>query len=129
MAPKESQDAIKEFGRPEYEGWLAQFPHTQSPPSAQVEVQDLGPQVGARRQSSTHVLVQRADTPPRRGVHLDLHRQSHEPRFQRVAAGGRDAPLRGRRRQAFAALNELTDHQRGEFIALLGPSVAANPRR
>jgi putative spermidine/putrescine transport system substrate-binding protein len=38
MAPKESQDAIKEFGRPEYEGWLAQFPHTQSlPPSAQVE--------------------------------------------------------------------------------------------
>ena len=27
MAPKESQDAIKEFGRPEYEGWLAQYPH------------------------------------------------------------------------------------------------------
>ena len=27
MAPKESQDVIKEFGRPEYEGWLAQFPH------------------------------------------------------------------------------------------------------
>ena len=26
MAPKESQDAIKEFGRPEYEGWLAQYP-------------------------------------------------------------------------------------------------------
>jgi len=38
MAPKESQDAIKEFGRPEYEGWLTQFPHTQSlPPKAQVE--------------------------------------------------------------------------------------------
>ena len=32
MAPKESQDAIKEFGRPEYEGWLAQFPHTQPLP-------------------------------------------------------------------------------------------------
>jgi putative spermidine/putrescine transport system substrate-binding protein len=29
MAPKESQDVLKEFGRPEYEGWLAQFPHTQ----------------------------------------------------------------------------------------------------
>jgi putative spermidine/putrescine transport system substrate-binding protein len=27
MAPKESQDAIKEFGRPEYEAWLAQYPH------------------------------------------------------------------------------------------------------
>ena len=27
LAPKESQDVIKEFGRPEYEGWLAQFPH------------------------------------------------------------------------------------------------------
>jgi len=38
MAPKESQDAIKEYGRPEYEGWLAQFPHTQSlEPKAQVE--------------------------------------------------------------------------------------------
>ena len=30
MAPKESQDAIKEYGRPEYEGWLKEFPHTQS---------------------------------------------------------------------------------------------------
>jgi len=27
MAPKDSQDAIKEFGRPEYEQWLAQYPH------------------------------------------------------------------------------------------------------
>jgi len=27
MAPKESQDAIKEFGRPEYEAWLTQYPH------------------------------------------------------------------------------------------------------
>jgi len=27
MAPKESQDAIKEFGRPEYDAWLAEFPH------------------------------------------------------------------------------------------------------
>ena len=30
MAPKESQDAIKEFGRPEYDKWLKEFPHTQS---------------------------------------------------------------------------------------------------
>ena len=30
MAPKASQDAIKEFGRPEYDKWLAEFPHTQS---------------------------------------------------------------------------------------------------
>jgi len=30
MAPKESQDAIKEFGRPEYDKWLSEFPHTQS---------------------------------------------------------------------------------------------------
>ena len=38
MAPKESQDAINEFGRPEYEGWLKEFPQTQSlPPAAQVE--------------------------------------------------------------------------------------------
>lgn len=29
LAPKESQDVLKEFGRPEYDGWLAQFPHAQ----------------------------------------------------------------------------------------------------
>src|SRR6476661_1079271 len=29
MAPKESQDVIKEFGRAEYEGWIAKFPHAQ----------------------------------------------------------------------------------------------------
>jgi putative spermidine/putrescine transport system substrate-binding protein len=27
MAPKESQDVLKEFGRAEYDGWLAGFPH------------------------------------------------------------------------------------------------------
>jgi putative spermidine/putrescine transport system substrate-binding protein len=27
MAPKESQDAIREYGRPEYDKWLAEFPH------------------------------------------------------------------------------------------------------
>jgi putative spermidine/putrescine transport system substrate-binding protein len=38
MAPKESQDAIKEFGRAEYDGWLKEFPQTQSlPPDAQVK--------------------------------------------------------------------------------------------
>ena len=30
MAPKDSQDAINEYGRPEYEQWLKEFPHTQS---------------------------------------------------------------------------------------------------
>ena len=29
MAPQESQDVLREFGRPEYEGWLTQFPHVQ----------------------------------------------------------------------------------------------------
>jgi putative spermidine/putrescine transport system substrate-binding protein len=29
MAPKESQDVIKEFGRPEYEQWFVQNPQTQ----------------------------------------------------------------------------------------------------
>jgi len=38
MAPKESQDAINEYGRPEYAAWLTQFPHTQSlDAKAQVE--------------------------------------------------------------------------------------------
>src|SRR5207247_11369523 len=51
MAPKESQDAIKEFGRPEYEGWLKEFPHTQSlPPKAQVEAFRIwDQQVGAQK--------------------------------------------------------------------------------
>lgn len=51
MAPKESQDALKEFGRPEYEGWLAQFPHTQSlEPKAQVEAFRIwDEQVGAKK--------------------------------------------------------------------------------
>jgi len=51
MAPKESQDAIKEFGRPEYDKWLGEFPHTQSlPPSAQVEAFRIwDQQVGAQK--------------------------------------------------------------------------------
>jgi putative spermidine/putrescine transport system substrate-binding protein len=51
MAPKESQDAIREYGRPEYEGWLSQFPHTQSlEPKAQVEAFRIwDQQVGAQK--------------------------------------------------------------------------------
>ncbi len=50
MAPKESQDAVKEFGRAEYDKWLSEFPHTQSlPPSAQVEAFRIwDQQVGAK---------------------------------------------------------------------------------
>ena len=51
MAPKESQDAIKEYGRPEYEQWLKEFPHTQSlEAKAQVEMFRLwDQQVGAQK--------------------------------------------------------------------------------
>jgi len=36
MAPRESQDVLKEFGRPEYDTWLAKFPHTQPLDSKQM---------------------------------------------------------------------------------------------
>ena len=51
MAPKESQDLIKEYGRPEYEKWLAEFPHTQSlEAKAQVEAFRIwDQQVGAQK--------------------------------------------------------------------------------
>ena len=51
MAPKESQEVIKEYGRPEYEAWLKDFPHTQSlPPAAQVEAFKIwDQQVGAQK--------------------------------------------------------------------------------
>ena len=51
MAPKESQDAINEFGRPEYEQWLKEFPHTQSlEAKGQVEMFRLwDQQVGAQK--------------------------------------------------------------------------------
>ncbi|GMU70833.1 MAG: extracellular solute-binding protein [Burkholderiales bacterium] len=50
MAPQASQDAIKEFGRPEYAEWIAKFPHTQSlPPKAQVDAFRIwDQQVGAK---------------------------------------------------------------------------------
>ena len=51
MAPKESQDAIREYGRPEYEKWLAEFPHTQSlEPKAQVDAYRIwDQQIGAQK--------------------------------------------------------------------------------
>jgi putative spermidine/putrescine transport system substrate-binding protein len=51
MAPKEIQDAIKEFGRPEYDQWLKEFPHTQSlEAKAQVEMFRIwDQQVGAAK--------------------------------------------------------------------------------
>jgi len=51
MAPKESQDAIREYGRAEYEKWLAEFPHTQSlEPKAQVEAYRIwDQQIGAQK--------------------------------------------------------------------------------
>jgi len=51
MAPKESQDALKEYGRPEYDGWLAKFPHTTSlDAKAQVEAFRIwDQQVGAQK--------------------------------------------------------------------------------
>jgi putative spermidine/putrescine transport system substrate-binding protein len=51
MAPKESQESLKEFGRPEYDKWLAEFPHTQSlTPAAQVEAFRIwDQQVGAQK--------------------------------------------------------------------------------
>jgi putative spermidine/putrescine transport system substrate-binding protein len=51
MAPKESQDLINEFGRPEYAKWLSEFPHTQSlEAKGQVEMFRLwDQQVGASK--------------------------------------------------------------------------------
>ena len=51
LAPKDSQDAINEFGRPEYEKWLAQFPHTQSlEAKPQVDAYRIwDEQIGARK--------------------------------------------------------------------------------
>ena len=51
MAPKESQEVLKEFGRAEYEGWLKEFPHTQSlEPKVQVEAFRIwDQQVGAQK--------------------------------------------------------------------------------
>ncbi|APW36101.1 ABC transporter substrate-binding protein [Rhodoferax koreense] len=50
LAPQASQDVLKKFGRPEYDGWLAQFPHaTPLEPKAMVDAfrrwdQEIGTQ-------------------------------------------------------------------------------------
>jgi putative spermidine/putrescine transport system substrate-binding protein len=51
MAPAESQKAIQEYGRPEYDKWLSEFPHTQSlEAKAQVEAFRMwDQQVGAAK--------------------------------------------------------------------------------
>ncbi len=51
MAPAASQALIKEFGRPEYEKWFAEFPHTQSlEAKAQVDAFRIwDQQVGAQK--------------------------------------------------------------------------------
>ncbi|HLW12057.1 MAG TPA: extracellular solute-binding protein [Casimicrobiaceae bacterium] len=51
MATKESQDLIKEYGRPEYDQWLKEFPHTQSlEAKGQVEMFRIwDQQVGAQK--------------------------------------------------------------------------------
>jgi putative spermidine/putrescine transport system substrate-binding protein len=51
MAPKESQDLINEYGRPEYDKWLKEFPHTQSlDAKGQVEMFRIwDQQVGAQK--------------------------------------------------------------------------------
>lgn len=51
LAPKASQDAINEFGRPEYAKWLAEYPHTQSLlPKAQVDAYRIwDEQIGAKK--------------------------------------------------------------------------------
>ncbi|MFI4887418.1 MAG: ABC transporter substrate-binding protein, partial [Burkholderiales bacterium] len=51
MAPKESQDLINEYGRPEYAEWLKEFPQTQSlEAKGQVEMFRIwDQQVGAQK--------------------------------------------------------------------------------
>ena len=51
MAPKESQDAIKEYGRPEYDGWLAAVSaYPVAAPKAQVDAFRIwDQQVGAQK--------------------------------------------------------------------------------
>ena len=140
MAPKESQDAIKEYGRPEYEGWLsAVSAHTQSlaAQGAGRSVPHLGP-AGRRTEDEVSVVGHAAPATllPRRGSGTaDVervervsgnvsHRIAMKHDFQRTEARSRHrASFAGAGGHAFAALNELTlTVRRGEFIALLGPS-------
>lgn len=52
MAPAESQAVLKEFGRPQYEKWIAEFPHEISlPPTAMVAAfRRWDEQIGAAKQ-------------------------------------------------------------------------------
>ena len=55
MAPKESQDVLKEFGRAEYDGWIAKFPHTQPLDSKRWSMRSAsGTSRSARRRRSEH---------------------------------------------------------------------------
>jgi ABC-type multidrug transport system fused ATPase/permease subunit len=111
LAPKESQDVIKEFGRAEYDDWLAQFPARRA---ARLQghgrgVPPLGP---GHRRAQDQVI---------RGAHCACLTSD----FSEPQARWRHAPLsaarQGRRRAT--ALDALSlDGARGEFIALLGPS-------
>src|SRR5437763_16051057 len=99
MALKESQDAIKEYGRPEYEGWLKEVPHTQSlPPKAQVEAFRIrDQQVGAQKTKEV----------------------KHD--FSELRLDGVTRRFAGSGAAAFAALSDLTMTIRsGEFVALIG---------
>ncbi len=91
MAPKESQDAIKEFGRPEYEGWLARVPaHAVARrQGAGRSVPDLGP--AGRRAEDEVARTRSCSAAPsalasRRRPDARLDRRSHEARLQRTAA-------------------------------------------
>ena len=128
MAPQESQDVIKEFGRPEYDGWLAKFPHAQ-PLDAKAQVEAFriwDQQVGAAEDEVGCCAVDNrrapcaADWSTRvysiRDMNSNLQRTS--PRQRSRADFGNPSCA-----SAVAALRELNlTVKRGEFIALLGPS-------
>ena len=105
MAPPESQAAIKEFGRPEYEKWIAENPIELplQPEQMVVAFRMWDEQVGG-----SEAQVNRSEGP---AMTIALS-QFDEVRLDRVS---RD----------FGALNALRDVsltiRRGEFIALLGP--------
>ncbi len=103
MAPEESQDALKEFGRPEYEAMIA---------DASDRTAAAGRRDGLRLQA-----VGRAD---RRREASGSERHEHSsPRLPRAALRSDQPRLR---RAARAAGRRSLTVQRGEFVALLGPS-------
>ena len=139
MAPKESQDAINEFGRPEYEQWLKEFPHTQSleAEGAGRDVPALGPAGRRAEDEITRVapfVVQpsranasrwtaRGDRRERRHALTRTPMRSMKHDFNELRLDRVTRRFAGSGGQAFNALDELTlTIRRGEFIALLGPS-------